>query len=533
MNTRLASAAFALFAVLALSLAGAARRLRRARSPPARSPSAIRSSLRSATADTTSRDYEIDLDYDPASNELRDGTRTTITAVATQNLSRFSLDFQRDLDIDSVTVDGVAAAKFSRADAKPKLSDDPQRDPAGEADDHAGRRDPEGSRVQCRRRLPRRAGGDRRHGRIARGLGPGLLGAGQLRRLLHRQRADRGAELVPVATTIPPTRRPSRCTRPRPAPTRRSAPASRSRASTTATGPARRPGSRTRRWRPTSRPGPSASSTSTTRDDDRPHRRRRRSRSSRRSTAPVRRQRKAGVTATAARIPEMVNFLSRPPRPLPVRDRRARRRLGTRRRLRAREPDEAALRGRQGRPRRPAARRSPTSSPTSGWATTSRPPTWSVIWFNEGWATFAAGPLRSRGRGRRHVPRRSSSAPSTTRSRSSGSWRPPGSTATRPSSSTGSPSTTAPGRCCRACGDHRQPPLLRLRPRPQRQARRRQHQPRAVRQRGQAGERVPRPPAAAARRLRPPVAALGPATAPDPRRLQALTYRTTNQEDPR
>ena len=72
------------------------------------------------------RGYEIDLDYDPASNEFEAGTKTTITAVATQNLSRFSLDFQRDLDIDSVQVDGVAAAKISRADAKPRLSDDPQ-----------------------------------------------------------------------------------------------------------------------------------------------------------------------------------------------------------------------------------------------------------------------------------------------------------------------------------------------------------------------------------------------------------------------
>ena len=72
------------------------------------------------------RAYEVDLDYDPASNKLQAGTRTTITAVATQNLSRFSLDFQRDLTISSVTVDGDPAAGFTRADAKPKFSKDPE-----------------------------------------------------------------------------------------------------------------------------------------------------------------------------------------------------------------------------------------------------------------------------------------------------------------------------------------------------------------------------------------------------------------------
>ena len=136
----------------------------------------------------------------------------------------------------------------------------------------------------------------------------------------------------------------------------------------------RRPGSRTRRWRPTSRPGPSASSTSTTgtmtdhtggatipiftRDRQR-----------RFAAAQGRRHGDGGADPGDGQLP------LRPPRALPVRDRRARRRLGTRRRLRAREPDQAALRRRQGRPRRPAARRSPTSSPTSGWATASRPPT--------------------------------------------------------------------------------------------------------------------------------------------------------------
>lgn len=69
--------------------------------------------------------YAIELDYDPASNRLEAGTRATITARATQDLSRFSLDFQRELEIDSVTVDGLPAARAARRDARPRLSRDP------------------------------------------------------------------------------------------------------------------------------------------------------------------------------------------------------------------------------------------------------------------------------------------------------------------------------------------------------------------------------------------------------------------------
>lgn len=72
------------------------------------------------------RAYEVSLNYDPATNALQAGTKTTITAVATQNLSRFSLDFQRDLAISSITVDGSPVAGQSRADAKPKFSKDPE-----------------------------------------------------------------------------------------------------------------------------------------------------------------------------------------------------------------------------------------------------------------------------------------------------------------------------------------------------------------------------------------------------------------------
>ena len=53
--------------------------------------------------------YDIELDYDPATN-LFDAARTTISAEATQNLSEFSLDFQDQLEVSSVTVNGQPAA---------------------------------------------------------------------------------------------------------------------------------------------------------------------------------------------------------------------------------------------------------------------------------------------------------------------------------------------------------------------------------------------------------------------------------------
>lgn len=70
------------------------------------------------------RSYSLILDYDPVSNRFQEGTQATIKAKATQGLSKFSLDFQKDLAIDEVTVNGDPAT-FARADAKPKFSDDP------------------------------------------------------------------------------------------------------------------------------------------------------------------------------------------------------------------------------------------------------------------------------------------------------------------------------------------------------------------------------------------------------------------------
>ncbi len=65
--------------------------------------------------------YAIDLRYDPASNSFLPGTNTKVTARATQNLSKFSLDFQKDLTISRVTVNG-RRAKISRVNATPDLS---------------------------------------------------------------------------------------------------------------------------------------------------------------------------------------------------------------------------------------------------------------------------------------------------------------------------------------------------------------------------------------------------------------------------
>ena len=67
--------------------------------------------------------YDIELDYDPATNLLLDGTKTTITAEATQGLSELSLDFQ-PLDVSTVAVDGIPAG-FGDAPAEPELSSDP------------------------------------------------------------------------------------------------------------------------------------------------------------------------------------------------------------------------------------------------------------------------------------------------------------------------------------------------------------------------------------------------------------------------
>ena len=69
------------------------------------------------------RRYRIELDYDPVVNRFDDAT-TTIVAVAAERLREFSLDFQDDLDVSGVTVNG-RPAEFRFVAATPDLSDDP------------------------------------------------------------------------------------------------------------------------------------------------------------------------------------------------------------------------------------------------------------------------------------------------------------------------------------------------------------------------------------------------------------------------
>jgi aminopeptidase N len=67
--------------------------------------------------------YTIELDYDPVANHF-DAAKTTLTAVASSKLREFSLDFQDDLDVIAVKVDG-RKARFHFDAATPQLSHDP------------------------------------------------------------------------------------------------------------------------------------------------------------------------------------------------------------------------------------------------------------------------------------------------------------------------------------------------------------------------------------------------------------------------
>jgi aminopeptidase N len=68
--------------------------------------------------------YTIKLDYDPAANRL-DSAKTKIVATATKKLKEFSLDFQDDLDVSGVTVNG-READFIFEEATPDLSPIPE-----------------------------------------------------------------------------------------------------------------------------------------------------------------------------------------------------------------------------------------------------------------------------------------------------------------------------------------------------------------------------------------------------------------------
>ncbi len=69
--------------------------------------------------------YDIELIYDPVQNLFKTGTKTTMTATATQNLSEFTMDFQ-DIGTTAVTVNGQPADSFSHVAADPPVSTDPE-----------------------------------------------------------------------------------------------------------------------------------------------------------------------------------------------------------------------------------------------------------------------------------------------------------------------------------------------------------------------------------------------------------------------
>ena len=88
--------------------------------------------------------YDLTLNYDPASNTFKAGTKVDITMRATQNLSQFALDF-RGLNVTAVTIDGVAATstRAKPLEASTAISGAPRRMPASS------------SRLPARQSLPR------------------------------------------------------------------------------------------------------------------------------------------------------------------------------------------------------------------------------------------------------------------------------------------------------------------------------------------------------------------------------------------
>jgi aminopeptidase N len=66
--------------------------------------------------------YDIVLNYDPVANVFETGTKTTMTATTTQNLSEFTMDFQ-DIGVTAVKIDGVNVDGFSFATAEPEMAE--------------------------------------------------------------------------------------------------------------------------------------------------------------------------------------------------------------------------------------------------------------------------------------------------------------------------------------------------------------------------------------------------------------------------
>ncbi len=112
-------------ALVAVPLAGAAQAEPEAKGKPAAGSRSLGDPLlpQLGNGGYDARHYTIDLDYDPATNHF-DAASTTMRAKALRTLSEFSLDFQDDLEVLGVSVDG-RAADFAFEEATPDLSTSP------------------------------------------------------------------------------------------------------------------------------------------------------------------------------------------------------------------------------------------------------------------------------------------------------------------------------------------------------------------------------------------------------------------------
>ena len=68
--------------------------------------------------------YDIELIYDPVANLFEAGTKTTMTAIATKDLSEFTMDFQ-EIGTTAVRVNGQPADSFEHVASEPPLSGGP------------------------------------------------------------------------------------------------------------------------------------------------------------------------------------------------------------------------------------------------------------------------------------------------------------------------------------------------------------------------------------------------------------------------
>ena len=160
-------------------------------------------------------------------------------------------------------------------------------------------------------------------------------------------------------------------------------------------------------------------------------------------------QRKSDVAAIAARIPQMVNFLA---------DRYGAYPFETVGMVADWVPDVGYTLENQTKPHFSGDEGGPAADSSTlahelahqwmGDSVTAA--NWSVIWFNEGWATFSEVLFDSKVDGADLSPKQVLRRGLQVEARRAGSWRPPCSTTIPPTCSTAWPSTTGRARCSRA-----------------------------------------------------------------------------------